>query len=83
MAFEDWEKHPDGSLAVSPLLGWDIAVAPMTGLLRIRYAASEAEFETGGQALALVLTPVQLHELSAAALKMAKTIDEQNLGTRQ
>lgn len=83
MPTDDWEKTPEGNLLMYPLIGWDTAIAPMIGLLRLRYATSEEEFEAGGIALQLHATPVVLRQLSQVLSAMADRIDAQNLGTQQ
>ncbi len=80
---KDWDKSPSGNLIAHQVLGWDNAIAQMIGLLRLRYARSEWEFESGGIALQLHLTPIQLRILSQDLLQMADRIDAQNLGTKQ
>lgn len=80
-----WDQRPDGKLLIGPVLGWDTALAPMTGLLRLRYAHSEDQYESGGQALQVVLTAVQARALGQALLRMADALDADNLprGTSQ
>lgn len=80
-----WKKRPDGTLLIGPAIGWDTAIAPMTGLLQLRYAHSEEQYETGGEALQVVLTAVQARQLSEDLRRMADRLDEDNLpkGTRQ
>ena len=83
MAIEDWDTDDSGNLAVYPVVGWDTAIAQMIGLVRLRYARSETEFESGGVPVQVHLTPVQLRTLSQDLAQMADRIDAQNLGTRQ
>lgn len=83
MGTDDWDKTPEGNLLIYPLIGWDTGIAPMLGLLRLRYATSEKEFEAGGIGLQLHATPVVLRQLSQVLSAMADHIDEQNLGTKQ
>ncbi len=80
-----WDLRPNGNLLIGPALGWDTAIAPMTGMLRLRYAHSEEQFETGGVAVQVVLTAVQARMLSEDLRKMADTLDADNLseGTKQ
>lgn len=80
---KDWDRLPDGKISTYPALGWDTAILQMIGLLRLRYARSESEFEAGGVNLQVHMTPVQLRQLSQDLLRMADRIDAQNLGTRQ
>lgn len=80
---DEWEKTPEGNLLCYPLIGWDSQIAPMLGLLRLRYARSEEEFEAGGVGLQLHATPVILRQLSQVLSLMADRIDAQNLGTKQ
>lgn len=83
MALDGWDLRENGDIAVSPTLGWQTAVMPLNGLLRLNYAENEQQYESGGVALQLVLTPVQLRQLSADLLHMAERVDAQNLGTAQ
>lgn len=83
MALNGWDTRPNGDIAVVQTLGWQTAIMPLNGLIRLNYAETEQQFESGGVALQLVLTPVQLRQLSADLLKMAELIDAQNLGTPQ
>ena len=80
---KDWDRQPDGNLAIFPVVGWDSAIAQMIGLLRLRYARSEQEFESGGVPVQVHMTPVQLRKLSQDLSQMADRIDAQNLGTKQ
>lgn len=80
---DDWDLNEDGNLAAYPVMGWGTRSAQMIGLVRLRYARSETEWNAGGVALQLHLTPVQLRQLSQDLQRMADRIDEQNLGTRQ
>ena len=83
MAFDHWDKQPDGNLTTCPLLSYELGTAQMFALLRLSYARDQQEFETGGVGLQLTMTPVQLRELAKALLRTADTIDQQQLGTRQ
>jgi hypothetical protein len=80
-----WDLRPNGNLLIGPAIGWETAIAPMTGMLRLRYAHSEEQFETGGVAVQVVLTAVQARMLSEDLRKMADTLDADNLseGTKQ
>lgn len=82
---DHWDKRPDGTLLIGPALGWDTAIAPMTGLLRLRYAHSEEQYETGGVGLQVVLTAVQARQLSEDLRRMADALDDDDLprGTKQ
>jgi len=80
---DDWDRTADGKLATGPVIGWSSATAQMIGLLRLRVAHSESEFEAGGRAIQVHLTPVQLRSLAEDLLRMADSIDAQHLGTRQ
>jgi len=85
LSLKHWDTRPDGNLLIGPAIGWDTAIAPMTGMLRLRYAHSEDQFEAGGTAVQVVLTAVQARQLSEDLRKMADTLDEDNLphGTQQ
>jgi len=81
----EWELRPDGNLLVGPVLGWDTALAPMNGLLRVEYAHSEEELKAGGKAVQFVLTAAQARELSVLLARLADAMDAENQGpgTRQ
>lgn len=83
MAVEGWDVDDEGNLRIGPLIGYDIATQRMLGLVRLRYALSEIEFETGGRPVQMHMTPVQARALGQALLRMADTIDAQYLGTKQ
>nr|WP_314471104.1 hypothetical protein [uncultured Sphingomonas sp.] len=82
---DHWDKRDDGNLLIGPAIGWDTAIAPMTGLLQLRYAHSEEQFERGGAAIQVVLTAVQARQLSEDLRRMADQLDADNLprGTKQ
>lgn len=80
---DDWDRTADGNLASGPVIGWSSATAQMIGLLRLRVAHSETEFEAGGRAIQMHMTPVQLRQLARDLLRMADSIDAQYLGTEQ
>ncbi len=44
---KDWQKHPNGDLKVGPLMGWQVAIVPMTALLRLEAAMSEQALKSG------------------------------------
>lgn len=82
--FQGWDCHPDGKLAVGPLMGWQASVAPMTGLLRLETAQNDDQLRTGQfQAVQLAMTAAQLRELSSLLLRMAKAVESQPKGTAQ
>ena len=83
MPFEDWDKRPNGDVAVHPFLGWETAVTPLAGLVRLQYAEDEAQFEAGGIGLQLTMTPIQLRSLSEALLRMADKIEAPHSGPMQ
>lgn len=83
MSVQHWDLRPNGDLAVHPCLGFETATAQLTGLVRLIYAENEQQFESGGVALQLAMTPVQLRSLSQGLLKMATAIEAQPLGTKQ
>jgi len=83
MAVKDWDTREDGNLDIERLIAWETAKMPMNGALRLRYARNEREFETGGIALQLLLSPVQLRSLSSALANLADALDADHLGTRQ
>ncbi len=76
---DHWDKRTDGTLLIGPAIGWDTAIAPLTGLLQLRYAHSEEQYEAGGAALQVVLTAVQARQLSEDLRRMADLLDADNL----
>ena len=85
MAMQDWDIREDGNLLVGPSLGWETALAPMTGLLRLRYAHNEDRLERGGDAVQVTLTAAQARKLSEDLRQMADQLDRENSasGTKQ
>ena len=73
MAFEDWEKTPDGNVKVNPLAGFETFVpfGMMCGL-RVGYVSNEAERLAGaGAFLPLVMQPSQARSLAKALNRCA------------
>lgn len=67
-----WDCREDGNIAVGPLLGYQTAVIPMTGLLRLETAQSEDQLQSGlVGSVQLAMTAPQLRELAQALLRMA------------
>lgn len=84
MALEDWDKQPNGNIRTCPLLGWDIATLPMTGLVRFQYVESEQDLlQMSGRFLPVGMTAAQARALSEDLLRMAQHIEQQPLGTKQ
>lgn len=84
MAWERWDKHPNGDLRLGPLMGWDIGILPMTGLFRFETATSEEKLLCGEfEALQVGMTVAQMRELASALLRTADTVEGQPPGTKQ
>jgi hypothetical protein len=73
MGFEDWEKNPDGSIKVCPVVGWDSFIPfGMACGLRIHYASDAAQLASGSrESLPLVLTSAQARELAGVLDRLA------------
>lgn len=84
MAQEDWkgwDRRPNGDIAVEPLMGWQSAVVPMTGLLQLQTANSQDQLTSGElHKLQLAMTAPQMRELAAHLLNMAQFVESQPLG---
>lgn len=73
MAFEDWEKNPDGTVKVFPLVAFDTfrSFGMLCGL-RVHYAEAEADIDTGlAQPLPLIMTVGVARDLAVALLRVA------------
>lgn len=76
MSIDHWDKLPNGNIETFPFLGLETAPTATFGLVRLRFATTEAQFESGQhEALQLTMTPVQLRQASAALLRMAEHIE--------
>lgn len=66
MADDSLELDEAGMIIVRPVLGWTAApvTAETTVILRIRYAETPAEIQTGGRALQVAMTAPQALELA-------------------
>jgi hypothetical protein len=75
MALDDWDKNPDGTIKVFPLVGYD-TFRPYGLLcgLRVQYASSDADIDAGkAQAVPLIMTIPQARELAQALTRAADT----------
>ena len=73
MAFEDWEKNPDGSVKVFPLVAYD-TFRPFGMLcgLRVHYPVADADPDPGRpQSLPLIMTLQIAREVAQALLRVA------------
>jgi hypothetical protein len=74
-ASNDLEIGADGMVATRPVLGWTTApVAGMSVILRLNYAETPKELETGGRHLQVIMTPQQCLELAETLTKQARRI---------
>ena len=84
MAFQDWDKAPDGSIVTFPLLGYETVRYQTAALVRLMFAKSEDQLKTGEvEAVQLASSPGPLRELGHALIRMADEIDRLPKGTRQ
>lgn len=77
MAFEDWEKLPDGSIKLYPLVGIDTfkPYGMMCGL-RVQYVGSDAELQAGqSKAVPLVMTTAQAREMARVLTTLADAVE--------
>lgn len=73
MAFEDWNKHPDGKVEVYPLVAYETLVphGVMCGL-KLHYLESPDDFLAGkSSSIPLILTPNLARQLARALIKAA------------
>ena len=73
MDFEGWEKRPDGTIKVCPLMGWD-SFRPfgMNCGLRVHFADDEQKLLAQDfDSVPLILTPVQARELAQVLTRLA------------
>lgn len=73
MAFEDWDKEPDGKVTVYPLVAFETLVphGVMCGL-KIHYLLSPASLISGDTAsVPLILTPAMARGLAEALIASA------------
>jgi hypothetical protein len=81
--FEDWEMD-GGNIKLFPVTGYSTAVAPMTAMIRIQFARSDDQLQTGAtEAVQLGMTAAVARELAAAFLDMADRIDLQPTSSRE
>lgn len=80
---DTWDKNPDGSIAVKPLVGWSTAtfLSGMAGGIRIEFATNQQLTHKG--AVQVVMTASQIRELSNVLLNMAERMDQQVAATRR
>lgn len=75
MGIEQLETDADGMLITRPVLGWvTMPVMGMSVLLRLQYAETPAELETGGRRLQVLLTPQACLHLADELTKQARQI---------
>jgi hypothetical protein len=69
-----FELNKQGLIIIRPVLGWTTApiAAETTVILRLQYAETPAEVQTGGRALQVALTAPQAIELSQVLAKQAE-----------
>lgn len=84
MSIESWDTDQEEKIKLSSLLGWHTATAPLVGLLRLDYAASEKEVSIdGAKALQLALSAGQLRALGAQLIEIAAIIEVEQLKTAE
>lgn len=72
----DLEMNPDGSIKVVRPVGFSVALTENGGVLRLRYAATEADLETGAEtALQLHVTANQVREIGATLIQLSDEDD--------
>jgi hypothetical protein len=84
MSLDGWAKTPEGNVQLSPVMGWDIAKAPMTVLLRLQSVQSEEHLARRQfDHLQLGMTSVQARRLAEDLLRSADAIDADAPTSRQ
>lgn len=84
MSLEDWQKHPNGNLALHALT--EIEAGPsygMIGALRLRYQSETDAANSTAQYLQLGLSSATCRQLAAFLETMADRIDHQPIGPKQ
>lgn len=80
----DWDIRPNGDVACSPLMGFQLAVLPTGGLVRLELVSLDDHTRnTALEAVQLAMTEPQLRELAAGLLRMADQILAYPDGTKQ
>jgi hypothetical protein len=70
-----FDLDDEGNVKSSPLTGWDIVSVAGTALIaRLKFADSFEEFQTGGRAVQLLLTPHVALDLAQELTKQAQRI---------
>jgi MinD-like ATPase involved in chromosome partitioning or flagellar assembly len=77
VAFEGWEKLPDGSIKLYPLVGIEtFRPYGMVCGVRVQYVGSDAELQAGAaKAVPLVMTTAQARDLARALTKLADVVE--------
>jgi hypothetical protein len=74
-SLEDLEIGPDGLITTRPVLGWVTAPAmEMSVILRLNYAETPQELQTGGRHLQVILAPPQCLALADVLTRQARRI---------
>jgi len=75
MAYEDWERNPNGDIKLYPMSGFEtFRPYGMYCGLRVQYVHSDAQLRAGEfQAVPLVMTVDQAREMALALYKAADT----------
>jgi len=73
---DDWDKWPNGDIAVHPVTRWHTAIFMQgkAGALRLEYALDQTLKQFG--ATQLVLTSALLRELAGVLVTLANAMDE-------
>jgi len=83
MSLDHWDSDAKGDPLIGQVVGWETALTPLVGLLRLRFAHDKAQFEKGGAAAQVHMTPDQLRQLSKDLREMADAIDALPKGSKQ
>lgn len=74
MSLEHWNKRPDGTVEIGPLLGHEVVKVDIQGAVRLSFAYSEEHRKEGGASVQLMVTAEQAQSLAAALSALAERL---------
>jgi hypothetical protein len=73
----DWDRDEHGRIALCSVLEYETAIlAESCAVLRLRFARSEEQKESGGEWLPLVLSPQHARQIARSLLQMADQVEQ-------
>lgn len=79
MAFEDWDKYSDGTLAVRSLEAWQAAGTRNAGIVRFQGTGMTADESEDAKVFQLTVSVQQLRALSEVFAKIADEIEAKSV----